>query len=175
MARVTLLEERDLPDHGALVAKIKGSRGKLINLYRVLLHAPGIAEKWLEFINAIRAHAVLDELTRELAIMRIATLNATEYVLRIHGGGMAQKAGMTDRQIAAIADWRGSPAFNERERAVLAYVDAMTRDLEVPDEVFAALRRHFDEHAVVELSILVGCYNMHTRVMRALKLDVEPS
>jgi alkylhydroperoxidase family enzyme len=88
---------------------------------------------------------------------------------------MAQKAGMTDRQIAAIADWRGSPAFNERERAVLAYVDAMTRDLEVPDEVFAALRRHFDEHAVVELSILVGCYNMHTRVMRALKLDVEPS
>ena len=173
MARVTLLDVRDLPDHAALVAKISGSRGKLINLYRLLLHTPGIAEKWLEFINALRSRSILDEFTRELAIMRVATLNATEYVLRIHGGGMAQKAGMTAQQIAAIADWRGSPAFNARERAILAYVDAMTRDLEVPDEVFAALREHFDERGVVELSIFVGCYNMHTRVMRALRLDPE--
>jgi AhpD family alkylhydroperoxidase len=175
MARVTLIGEKDRPELAPLVAKISGARGRLINLYRLLLHTPRIAEKWLEFNNSIRFESGLDEYTRELAIMRVATLNRADYVLNIHGGGLAQQAGMTEQQLAAIADWRGSAAFDARERALLAYVDAMTRDIEVPDEVFAALRGHFDERRIVELTVLVGCYNMHTRVMRALRLDVEPA
>ena len=53
-------------------------------------------------------------------------------------------------------------------------VDAMTRDVAVPDDVFDALRGHFDERRIVELAILIGTYNMQNRVLAALQIDLEP-
>jgi len=49
-----------------------------------------------------------------------------------------------------------------------------SRDIAVPDEVFDALRAHFNERQIVELSVLIGLYNMHTRVFTALGIDPEP-
>jgi len=43
----------------------------------------------------------------------------------------------------------------------------------VPDAVFKGLRAHFSERAVVELTVLVAAYNMHTRVLKALDIDAE--
>ena len=73
----------------------------------------------------------------------------------------------------ALGDLRNSKFFDARERAALAYTDAMTRDIEVPDAVFDALRPHFSERQIVELTVLIGIYNMHTRVFRALRIDPE--
>jgi alkylhydroperoxidase family enzyme len=50
----------------------------------------------------------------------------------------------------------------------------MTRDIAVPDDVFAALKGHFDDRQIVELTVLIGTYNMNARVLRALELDLEP-
>jgi alkylhydroperoxidase family enzyme len=50
----------------------------------------------------------------------------------------------------------------------------MTRDIDVPDEVFAELRKHYDERRTVELTMLIGAYNMLSRVLQALKIDPEP-
>ena len=74
----------------------------------------------------------------------------------------------------ALADWRASGLFNARERAALAYADTMTRDIAVPDAVFAEVKRHFDDRQIVELTVLIGTYNMNARVLRALELDLEP-
>ena len=63
--------------------------------------------------------------------------------------------------------------FSAAERAALAYADAMTKDVVVPDAVFAELRRHFDERKILELTVLIGAYNMHTRVCQAIELDPE--
>ena len=64
--------------------------------------------------------------------------------------------------------------FSERERAALAYTDTMTRDIEVPDAVFAEVKRHFNDRQIVELTVLIGTYNMNARVLQALRLDLEP-
>jgi 4-carboxymuconolactone decarboxylase len=58
---------------------------------------------------------------------------------------------------------------------LLAYVDAMTRDIEVDDAVFHCLREHYSEREVVELTVVIGAYNLHTRVLRALRIDPEPA
>jgi alkylhydroperoxidase family enzyme len=50
----------------------------------------------------------------------------------------------------------------------------MTRDVEVPDAVFSELKPHFDDSQIVELTVLIATYNMHTRVLRALEVDLEP-
>ena len=56
---------------------------------------------------------------------------------------------------------------------MLAYADAMTRDIEVPNAVFEPLREYFDDRRIVELTVLIGTYAMHVRVFEALKLDPE--
>ena len=50
----------------------------------------------------------------------------------------------------------------------------MTRDLDIPDAVFADVRKHFSERQVVELTMLIGAYDMLTRFLKALKVDPEP-
>lgn len=171
MARVPLLDESA---GAAVVAKIRGKRGgRLLNLYRALLHSPGLASAWLDFNNAVRYETGLGERARELVIMRVAVLNHADYVFEIHRLRYAEPAGVTPAEIEALRDWRKSGVFGPGDAALLAYVDAMTRDVEVPDAVFNGMRAHFSERAAVELTVLVAAYNMHTRVLRALDIDPE--
>ena len=61
-----------------------------------------------------------------------------------------------------------------KQRALLAYVDAMTCDIDVPDALFAEVRKHFSERQTVELTMLISAYNMLTRFLKALRVDPEP-
>ncbi len=175
MARVSLIDEESHPDLAALIAKIKaGRRGSLINVYRLLLHAPALAEPWLDLVNAGRWRTTLPGRLREAVIIRVGHLNGTDYVVRQHVPMQALAEGLTQAECDALADWRATMLFDARERAALAYADAMTRAVQVPDAVFAPLKAHFDERQIVELTVLIGLYNMHTRVVTALAIDPEP-
>lgn len=70
-------------------------------------------------------------------------------------------------------DWQSFDVFDEKLRAVLAYADAMTRDIKVPDDVFDAIWPHFDERQIVELTANIGFYNLVSRFLEALKIDPE--
>lgn len=174
MARIPYFEEKDHPALASLVAEIKGVRGGLINIYKLLLHSPPIAETWFEFINATRRTKLSGRL-RELAIVRIASSMNYTYALQQHVPKIAGSEGVTPAECAALKDWRASSLFSERERALLAYVDAMLKGPDVPDETFDGLRRHFSDQEVVEASVIVGVYVMHNRVFTALKVDLEPT
>jgi AhpD family alkylhydroperoxidase len=172
MARVPLIgEERG--DLAPFIARVKAERGKLINLYRVLLNSPPIAESWLDFNSTVRFETTLDAALREIIILRVAILNGSEYQAQIHGASHALKAGVTKEQIEALAEREPSTLFTPAQRAALAWTDAMTQEIEVPDALHAELKRYFDDRAIVEITVLVGAYNMHTRVGRALKIDIE--
>ena len=175
MARVPLLEETDHPELAGTIAKIKGARGgRLINIYRLMLHSPALATAWFELNQAVRYGTAVDGQSREIAVIRIAILNGVEYVQRAHGPAYALKEGLTVEQVNAIASWHGSNLFTPEQRALLAYTDAMTREIAVPEEIFAELRRHFTERQAVELTMLIGAYNMLTRFLKALEVDPEP-
>jgi alkylhydroperoxidase family enzyme len=175
MARVKLVEEKE---HGELVetiAKIKGARGgRLINIYRLMLHSPQLAEAWFDLNQAVRYGTEIDGQCRELAVIRVAILNDVEYIQHAHGPAYALKEGLTPEQVTAIADWRSSDLFNDQQRALLDYTDAMTQVIDVPDHVFAEVRKHFSERQTVELTMLIGAYNMLTRFLKALQVDPEP-
>ena len=176
MARVSLIEEKDRPDLKEIISKIRGARGgRLLNIYRMMLHSPALANAWFELNQAVRYQTEIDGQSRELAVIRVAILNQVEYILRAHGPAYALKEGLTPEQVDALAGWESSRLFSSKQRAVLAYVDAMTRQIDVPGEVFAALKTHFNDRQIVELTMLIGAYNMHTRVLQALKIDPEPA
>ena len=175
MARVPLIDESNSP-LAALIEKLKSARrGKLLNLYRVLLNSPSMAEAWQAFNSAIRFNTALDDQARELAIMRVSQLNGAHYQFQTHAGKYAPEAGITPQQIAALDGSANSSLFQPAHRALLAYTDAMTVKIDVPDAVFDKLRLHYSDQQIVELTVLIGAYNMHTRVGRALQIDPEAS
>ncbi len=179
MARIeyAVSEDDATGDAGAaalapLIERIVAERGGLLNLYRMLLNSPPIAEGWLAMGTAVRHRSSLDGRARELAICRVGQLNGATYEWE-HHVPIAKREGVSDAQIAALTAWSESDAFDDRERALLAYADTMTRDVVVPDDVFAAVRAHFDRRELVELTTTIAFYNMVSRVLVALGVDLE--
>ena len=175
MARVPLIDEKEHPEFAELVEKFRtGRRGRLINIYRLLLNSPALAESWFNHSNAVRWKTALDGRLREIIIIRLGHLTRCQYVLRQHVPALALADGLSLTECNALADWEASPLFSAGERAALAYADVMTRDIVVGDEVFAQVAQYFDQRQLVELTVLIGTYNMNARVLQALELDLEP-
>ena len=85
MARVPLIQEQDHPELAEVMEKYRaGRRGKLINIYRMLLNAPPLAESWFNHSNTIRWKTTLGGRLREIVIIRMGHLANSQYVLRHH-------------------------------------------------------------------------------------------
>jgi AhpD family alkylhydroperoxidase len=163
----------DRADLAPLVERIKRERGgRMLNLYRMLLHSPPMAEGWLAFFTSVRQKGALSGRYRELAIMRIAVINGADYEFNAHVP-FALKEGLTQAQLDALAADRVPTGLTEADRAVLAYAEAMTRAVRVPDEVFAQVRRHLPERELVELTVTVAGYNCVSRFLEAIQVDHE--
>ncbi len=174
MARVPLIDPDDHPELAELAMRIRGRRGgKVINVYRTLLHSPPLAESWFEHINRVRWGTEIEGRLREIVIVRLGHLVASAYVLRQHVPTLAAGEGVSEEECEALMDWRGSDLFNDRERATLGYVDSMTLEITVPDDAFEPLRAHFSDRQIVELTVMIGAYISHSRVLQALEIDLE--
>lgn len=170
MARLSYPDQND-PAIAPLVQRIKAERGKILNLYGMLLHSPPVAEGWLAFLTAIRQKCILSGRIRELVIMRIAVINGADYEFRAHAP-FALDEGFSQAQIDALREG-SAELFDDRERAALAYSESMTREVHVPDAVFDAVKIHFSERELVELTATIAAYNLVSRFLEALQVDHE--
>lgn len=174
MARISLIDENTRPDLTELVAEIqKGRRGQLLNLYRLLLHTPDVAKAWFETSNAVRWKTGINGRLRELVIVRIGLIVNVDYIIKQHIPALTEPEGITALECAALQEWRSAACFSELERAALAFADAITREGTVSDEIFETIGHHFNERQIVELTILIGFFNMAARVMSALRIDPQ--
>lgn len=152
-----------------LVNRIVTERGKMLNLYHMLLHSPPVAEGWLAFLTAIRQKCGLDAKLREVVILRIAVVNQAEYEFQSHAP-IALDEGVTHAQLDALRKGDFS-LFSEVEKAALEYSDSMTRDIDVPEEQFEAISCHLSDQEMVELTAAIAAYNLVSRFLEALKVD----
>jgi AhpD family alkylhydroperoxidase len=173
MARLEYLDEEVRPDLADLVARIRGARGdRLINLYKLLLHSPPVAEGWLAMGGALRNETEVDGLVRELAIVRVSIVTASDYEYRAHCRH-ALNEGATEQQLAALERWWESDLFDDRQQAALRVADAMTTRVDVEPQEFAGLEEHFTPREQLELVVNIAFYNMVSRVLAALAIDPE--
>ncbi|MFH0180247.1 carboxymuconolactone decarboxylase family protein [Streptomyces cacaoi] len=164
-----------LPDTegtGGIAHRVRARRGGALRpLDRMLLHSPQLADGWNTLLGAIRGRLRLPPDIRELVILRIAVLNRAGYEWTAHEPE-ARGAGLSDADLAELR--RERPDFDERRRRVIAYTDAMTRDVHVSEESFDALRAHFTDVELVELTATVAAYNMVSRFLVALDVQEPP-
>lgn len=172
MARIPYADPNQNAEVKALAERIQKERGRLHNLYLMLLNSPPVARGWLDLLTAVRQQCQLKARYRELAILRIAILNGADYEYVSHIP-IGLKEGITQEQIDALEDWEASKAFEPADLAVLAYTDAMTEDIQVPDDVFDALRPHFDAREITELTTTIAAYNLVSRFLEAMQIDHE--
>ncbi len=175
MARVNYVDESSHPE---LIEEIKAvraqRRGKLIPVYGLLLNSPELALSWMQFLNAVRWKIKLSARLREMVILRVALHNKSEYVIDVHRKNFTESDGLSHDECDALLKKKlPQSSFSHEELSVIAYVDQLTLKANVDDEVFAGVKAHLSDRQLVELSVLIGAYNMHTRVMSALRIDAE--
>ena len=115
----------------------------------------------------------LDPKLRELIKIRASQINGCAYCLAMHTRD-ARKHGETDERMHLLNAWREAPFYTVRERAALAWVEAITLLTEghVPDDVFEALRKQFSEKEIVDLTAAAVAINTWNRL--AIGFRVPP-
>ena len=87
---------------------------------------------------------------------------------------MGSRLGVSDEKIRALGDYATSPLYTEAERVALEYADAITlSDRDVGDDLFARIRRFYDDDAVVELTEIVAWENASSKFNRALRIPSQ--
>jgi len=110
---------------------------------------------------------------RELGQTRAGWLRGSQFVYSQHCKS-CRALGMSEEKIRAIPTWSTSDQFDELERVVLAYTDALVGgDGRVPDELFAQLSGHLSDEQVLELTYITAMYEMHAIICRALRLEYD--
>jgi 4-carboxymuconolactone decarboxylase len=143
------------------------------NLYRTIAHAPGALRSWVGLTWPLRDSPASPRRLQELIIMRVSHLVDATYEAA-HHRPMALTHGIRVRQLDELADWQHSREFDDEERIVLRYADAVVA-MAVDDEIFAAMQARFSSAAVVELTLAASFYcGVLPRVIQALGIELEP-
>jgi len=106
----------------------------------------------------------------ELVRMRASLINGCAYCVDMHSKD-ARACGETEQRLYAVSVWRETPFFSDRERAALAWTEAVTLIGEghVTDEVYEEVRQHFNEKELVELTLAVVAINGWNRFALAFR------
>ncbi|MEZ0579416.1 carboxymuconolactone decarboxylase family protein [Nocardioides sp. MH1] len=116
---------------------------------------------------------LLPPLLRELGQTRAGWARGSQFVFSQHCKSL-RALGVPEDKIAAVASWQVSTLFDEAERAVLAYTDALVYDGgRVSDGVFDELRRHLGDEEILELTYITALYEMHAVMSRALRTEFD--
>jgi alkylhydroperoxidase family enzyme len=155
-----------------ILEQMFAQRGAVINLSLVRGHAPKFAKAAEASAFAIRFDATTPRKLRELAIYRTAQIVGSDYEINQHTPLM-KMCGYSDPQIAQVATWRTSDLFDDKELALLGYVEQMAHGGDVDDASFAGLQKFFTTQEIVEISFTVGNYYGTGLFAKALRIEIE--
>ena len=115
----------------------------------------------------------LEDSLRELVRLRASQINGCAYCIDMHTKD-ARAKGETEQRLYELVAWRETSFYSERERAALAWTEALTliADHRVPDELYEHVRQHFSEQELVDLTISVVVINGWNRI--AISFRYEP-
>jgi alkylhydroperoxidase family enzyme len=145
---------------------------ELINLQLTSGHAPKFSRASAGMAFTIRFDAVTPRRLLELVILRTAEIVGSDYEINQHRPLM-KLCGYSDAQIAAVPSWRASSLFDDKQRAVLGYVEQVAHGGDVDDATFAALAQHFSPQEIVEITYTVGSYYSTGLFTKALRIEIE--
>lgn len=112
----------------------------------------------------------LEEKLIHLVKMRASQINGCAYCLDMHSID-ARAVGETEQRLYTLEAWAETPFFTDRERAALAWTEALTlvSQTHAPDGIYEELKKHFSEKEIVDLTLVVGMINLWNRLAISLR------
>jgi alkylhydroperoxidase family enzyme len=180
MARVTMIRpETAEGETREVYAGVLRQWGRISNFSKVLAHQPAALAGWMLPNESIRLKNVKADpdyvKVQQLVIIKTSALNGSAYCMS-HNVPLGKKVGLTEAQIAAAQgdDYMTSPHLDERQKAAVRWAEAVTRmTARDDDDAFAAMKQHFTEKQIVELTVFCGMWNYSNRLCEALHVDLE--
>lgn len=132
-----------------------------------------VASRGYEAMRGLEAYirqSGLEPTLLELVKLRASQLNGCAFCIDMHTKD-ARAAGESEQRLYALSAWRETPFYTERERAALAWTDAVTTVAEshVPDEIYQVARKHFPEKELVDLTLAIVAINGWNRLAIAFR------
>ena len=153
--------------------------GRTSNLVRILsAHSPHIARWFLGLVASVRQPdlgATTDARLRNLANIKTSMVNACAYCTA-HTSIFGQGLGISDEELEVLGSdaYKASPLFDERDKAVIAWAEAMTRNTAQRDQVvWGEMKRLFTDTEIVEISMACAMFNMINRLNDSFSTDLE--
>jgi len=156
----------------SLFEAIQSRGGGPFNIHRTIGHSPEILAAFLNFARVLRAEATCPRVDRELIILRSAQLADCQYVFN-HHRGMGLAFGLTAEQVDQLAHWKESRLFNTRQRAILAYSEAMFGPERIDDATFENLSSFYKSREIMELTLTAAFYAGLGQFACALDIQVD--
>ncbi len=121
-------------------------------------------------LDAHLSHCSLEVKLIHLVKLRASQINGCAYCIDMHWKDL-RAAGESEQRLYGLDAWEESPYYTPRERAALAWTDAVTKITEshAPDELFAATREHFSEQEVLDLTYAIATINAWNRIAIAMR------
>lgn len=138
------------------------------------LNYQNLAKNGLRLMYEMEAnlrHSGLEPALLELMKMRASQMNGCAFCLDMHSKD-ARAAGETEQRLYGLNAWREAPYYTERERAALAWTEALTNVQQghVPDAVFEEVRQCFSEEEIANLTLAVNQINAWNRISIAFRV-----
>jgi AhpD family alkylhydroperoxidase len=132
------------------------------------LDFPKVSPQAVQAMLGLEAHlnrTSLDPSLRDLLKMRASQLNGCAYCIDMHSKDL-RAGGESEQRLYLLDAWREAPLYTPRERAALAWTEAVTRisETHAPDAAFEALKPQFSEQEIVDLTVLIGMINLWNRL-----------
>ena len=148
--------------------------GKVLNPAKLWGRRPALFWLVAGFFGYLdRRSSPLSPVMRSLVCVRVSQLNDCAFCVDANGMKLAERCDSVEK-IKALANWQASEFFDSQERAVFAYVEAMTiTGQRVTDEMLSDLKQWFDEDAIVDLTALVAFQNLSAKFNTALDVPEQ--
>ena len=135
------------------------------------------APETIKAVVALESHLAnsgLETSLYHLVKTRASQINGCAYCIHMHTAD-ARKHGETEERLYLLDAWRESPLYSDRERAALAWTEALTliADTHAPDDVYEEVKRHFSDEEIVKLTVLIGTINLWNRLAISMR-SVHP-
>lgn len=132
--------------------------------FDVLAAAPALAEAWMQLSNTVNAS--LDPTIVELVKIRASQINGCANCINMHTIE-ARAKGETEQRLYLLSAWREAPCYTARERAALAWTDALTQLSQghAHEDVYDDLAAHFSEEERVKLTLVINVINGWNRLV----------
>lgn len=154
----------------AIAARVTG--GPPPHIFATLARHPSLFVSWLVFAGRLMPRGRLPRAETELVILRVAWNCANRYEWD-HHVRIGRRAGLTEAEIERVTEGRDADGWSERRRALLAAADEIHTEGRISAATWALLRPQLDDRELIELTMLIGHYEMVAATISSLGIQPE--